>query len=182
MGHQNFDSLRVAEIDLVRINRFQVPSNYVKIGVDGQTFKVRVCSNGPPIETFLFFSSNSPLPSSSILNSRAATGSEMLSLSPEQVSLSACNFTYANFHLIWTIPQTLVLFVLARPFLTPLDNAKLILLPLIAFLWTTPWDSELIRSRAWAYPRDCVLFSVYRIPVEEYFFVSPKSWTEGRRT
>ncbi|KAL9937716.1 hypothetical protein V8E36_003261 [Tilletia maclaganii] len=82
----------------------------------------------------------------------------------------ACQLTYRTFHLYFTIPPTIILFLLARPFLTQLDRLKLILLPLVAFVWTTAWDSELIRRRAWGYPRACVLATVWRIPVEEYFF------------
>ncbi|KAE8266130.1 hypothetical protein A4X09_0g6214 [Tilletia walkeri] len=82
----------------------------------------------------------------------------------------ACQLTYRAFHLYFTIPPTLILALLARPFLTQLERIKLILLPLVAFVWTTAWDSELIRMRAWGYPRACVLGTVWRIPVEEYFF------------
>ncbi|CAD6967149.1 unnamed protein product [Tilletia controversa] len=82
----------------------------------------------------------------------------------------ACQLTYRVFHLYFTIPPTIVLALLARPFLTQLERLKLILLPLVAFVWTTAWDSELIRMRAWGYPRACVLGTVWRTPVEEYFF------------
>ncbi|KAK0527506.1 hypothetical protein OC835_004954 [Tilletia horrida] len=82
----------------------------------------------------------------------------------------ACQLTYRVFHVYFTIPPTLVLALLARPFLTQLERLKLVLLPLVAFVWTTAWDSELIRRRAWGYPRACVLATVWRIPVEEYFF------------
>lgn len=83
-----------------------------------------------------------------------------------------CRFSYARFHLYFTIPPTVLLFLLHRPFLTRLDRAKLILLPAIAFIWTTPWDNELVRQRAWSYPRSCVLGTVGWVPYEEYFFVS----------
>lgn len=83
-----------------------------------------------------------------------------------------CQFSYLRFHFYFTLPITAVLFLLNRPFLTKLDRAKLILLPCIAFVWTTPWDNELVRQRAWRYPRSCVLGTVGFVPYEEYFFVS----------
>ncbi len=83
-----------------------------------------------------------------------------------------CQLTYAAFHLRWTIPLAVVLVWLARPFLTRLDRLKLLLLPCIALVWTTLWDSQLIRRGAWTYPRSCVLATVLYVPVEEYFFVS----------
>jgi len=83
-----------------------------------------------------------------------------------------CQLTYARFHLQWTIPPCILLFLLARPFLARLDRVKLILLPAIALVWTTAWDSQLIRRGAWTYPRSCVLGTVLYVPWEEYFFVS----------
>ncbi|KAK0568491.1 hypothetical protein OC861_001896 [Tilletia horrida] len=81
-----------------------------------------------------------------------------------------CRLTYRVFHIYFTIPPTLILAFLTRPFLTQLERLKLILLPLVALVWTTAWDSELIRRRAWGYPRACVLGTIWRIPLEEYFF------------
>ncbi|PWN19252.1 hypothetical protein BCV69DRAFT_251316 [Microstroma glucosiphilum] len=81
-----------------------------------------------------------------------------------------CQFSYARFHLYLTIPPTVFLYLLNRPFLTRLDRAKLIFLPVIAFVWTTPWDNELVRQRAWRYPRSCVMGTVGYVPIEEYFF------------
>lgn len=83
-----------------------------------------------------------------------------------------CQFSYPRFHVYFTLPATTVLYFLNRPFLTQLDKAKLILLPCIAFFWTTPWDNELVRQRAWKYPRSCVLGTIGFVPYEEYFFVS----------
>ena len=82
-----------------------------------------------------------------------------------------CELTYARFHFLWTIPALVVLLLVSRPFLTRLDHAKLAFLPAIALIWTTAWDSQLIRRGAWTYPRQCVLSTVWFVPVEEYFFV-----------
>jgi 15-cis-phytoene synthase/lycopene beta-cyclase len=89
-----------------------------------------------------------------------------------------CQFSYARFHLYLTIPPTVFLYLLNRPFLTRLDRAKLIFLPAIAFVWTTPWDNELVRQRAWRYPRSCVIGTVGYVPIEEYFFVSKQTHSQ----
>lgn len=86
--------------------------------------------------------------------------------------MDECQFSYPRFHVYFSIPATTLLYLLNRPFLTRLDRAKLILLPCIAFVWTTPWDNELVRQRAWRYPRSCVIGTIGFVPVEEYFFVS----------
>lgn len=85
-----------------------------------------------------------------------------------------CVFSYAQVHAYFTIPPTIVLWLLNRPFQCQLYRAKLVLLPTIAFVWTTPWDNELVRQRAWRYPRSCVLGTVGFVPIEEYFFVSAR--------
>ena len=81
-----------------------------------------------------------------------------------------CTLSYRAFHLIWTLPVCLALFLINRPFLTKIDRAKLILLPLIAFVWTTPWDNLIIHNQAWFYWRHCVWFTIGYVPIEEYFF------------
>lgn len=81
-----------------------------------------------------------------------------------------CRFSYGRFHLYFTLPPTLLLYAVYRPFMTPVDHAKLLFLPAIAFVWTTAWDNELVRQRAWSYPRSCVLGVVGYVPLEEYFF------------
>lgn len=93
-----------------------------------------------------------------------------------------CQFSYARFHLYLTIPPTIFLYFLNRPFLTRLDRAKLIFLPAIAFVWTTPWDNELVRQRAWRYPRSCVIGTVGYVPIEEYFFVSKRHAARSLRS
>ncbi|SJX62330.1 related to Phytoene synthase [Sporisorium reilianum f. sp. reilianum] len=82
----------------------------------------------------------------------------------------ACTLSYRHFHLLWTLPLCAVLFLVARPFLTKLDRAKLILLPIIAFVWTTPWDNLIVKNRAWFYHRHCIWFTIGYVPIEEYFF------------
>lgn len=83
---------------------------------------------------------------------------------------SSCKLHYSHFHLVFTLPPLTILYVLAKPFLTQLDYSKLIILPIIAFVWTTPWDNELVRKGAWWYPRSCILARIGYVPVEEYAF------------
>jgi 15-cis-phytoene synthase/lycopene beta-cyclase len=64
----------------------------------------------------------------------------------------------------------LFLYAVSRPFLTRLDYHKLVVLPLIALVWTTPWDNEVVRQGAWWYPRSCVAARIGYVPVEEYAF------------
>lgn len=45
-----------------------------------------------------------------------------------------------------------------------------LLLIFLAVTYTTPWDSYLIKEKIWTYAPGNVLFSIYRIPIEEYFF------------
>ncbi|KAJ1039631.1 hypothetical protein NDA14_003400 [Ustilago hordei] len=94
----------------------------------------------------------------------------MVHLSPPNPEWPACTLSYRHFHLLWTLPLCLVLYLIARPFLTKLDRAKLILLPIIAFVWTTPWDNLIVYNRAWYYHRHCIWFTIGYVPIEEYFF------------
>lgn len=94
----------------------------------------------------------------------------MTSLDEPSQDWPACKLSYRHFHLLWTLPVCGVLLVIARPFLTKLDRAKLILLPIIAFVWTTPWDNLIVRNRAWSYHRHCIWFTIGYVPIEEYFY------------
>lgn len=106
---------------------------------------------------------------------KAFTGSLLGSSLPPSWTNDPCQFSYLRFHLYFTIPPTILLYLINRPFLTRLDRGKLIFLPAIAFIWTTPWDNELVRQRAWRYPKRCVIGTVGYVPYEEYFFVSSTS-------
>lgn len=88
----------------------------------------------------------------------------------ESPAWPVCTLSYRTFHLQWTLPLCLALYLLNRPFLTKLDYAKLTLLPAIAFVWTTPWDNVIVKNHAWFYRRHCVWFTVGYVPIEEYFF------------
>lgn len=83
---------------------------------------------------------------------------------------SQCKLHYAYFHLLFTLPPLAMLHLLASPLLTQLDRHKLLILPTIAFVWTTPWDNKLVRHGAWWYPRSCVMARIGYVPIEEYAF------------
>lgn len=40
----------------------------------------------------------------------------------------------------------------------------------IAVLYATPWDNYLVYREIWRYPMDRILFRIWHVPVEEYFF------------
>ncbi|RJF69170.1 carotenoid biosynthesis protein [Deinococcus cavernae] len=88
--------------------------------------------------------------------------------------------TYFQYHLIFIVPVLLVLAgltlrrrgPLAGAF-TPRDSwvrAGLWLMPLVAFVYTTPWDNYLVFRQVWTYPPERVLARIGYVPVEEYAF------------
>ncbi|KAI1120780.1 hypothetical protein F5Y10DRAFT_116985 [Nemania abortiva] len=80
-------------------------------------------------------------------------------------------YEYALVHLTYTIPVAGVLTVILKPLLSQLDLYKIIVLILIAFFTTLPWDSYLIQHGVWTYPPDAVLGpQLFSIPIEELFF------------
>ena len=80
-------------------------------------------------------------------------------------------YDYAFVHVIWTIPIAILLTVVLRPLCTKLDLYKICFLCTVAFTYTIPWDSYLIRTGIWTYPPDVILgVKVYDIPAEELFF------------
>ncbi|KAI0877873.1 hypothetical protein GGS24DRAFT_445357 [Hypoxylon argillaceum] len=80
-------------------------------------------------------------------------------------------YEYALVHLTYTIPLAGALTIILRPLLTRFDLYKILVLILIAFSATLPWDSYLIRHGIWTYPPDAVLGPrLFSIPFEELFF------------
>jgi lycopene cyclase domain-containing protein len=83
--------------------------------------------------------------------------------------------TYLQFHLVFLAPPLLVLGVLAarrwRRGAAARDPAWAFwLLPVIAFVYTTPWDNYLVARGVWTYPPGAVLATIGYVPVEEYLF------------
>ncbi|HEX6372256.1 MAG TPA: lycopene cyclase domain-containing protein [Longimicrobium sp.] len=81
--------------------------------------------------------------------------------------------TYLQFHLIFILPPLLLLFLTSRKLLRrmgPRAVPALIGVVLLALVYTTPWDSELIRRGVWGYGPDRVIGTIGLIPIEEYLF------------
>jgi lycopene beta-cyclase len=81
--------------------------------------------------------------------------------------------TYLQFHLIFILPPLLLLALTSRAPMRRLGARALPALPgvvLLALVYTTPWDSELIRRGVWSYGPDRVVGTIGLIPVEEYLF------------
>jgi lycopene cyclase domain-containing protein len=81
--------------------------------------------------------------------------------------------TYLQFHLIFILPPLLLLFLTSRRLLGqigPRAVPALVGVVLLALVYTTPWDSELIRRGVWGYGPDRVVGTIGFIPVEEYLF------------
>lgn len=81
--------------------------------------------------------------------------------------------TYMQFHLVFTIPIFFLLLFMNRKNKRAFSANSLWGMAVLVFLavtYTTPWDSYLIREKIWAYSFERVLFAIYHIPIEEYFF------------
>lgn len=81
--------------------------------------------------------------------------------------------TYLQFHLIFIFPPLLLLVLTSRKLLRrigPRAVPALIGVVLLALVYTTPWDSELIRRGVWGYGPERVIGTIGLIPVEEYLF------------
>lgn len=76
--------------------------------------------------------------------------------------------TYLEFHLVFLLPPLLLLLLWNRP-KAPRLWAYL-LMPLIALLYTTPWDNYLVWKGVWGYPEGRVLLRIGYVPLEEYLF------------
>ncbi|HEY0017437.1 MAG TPA: lycopene cyclase domain-containing protein [Longimicrobium sp.] len=81
--------------------------------------------------------------------------------------------TYLQFHLVFILPPLILLALASRGHLRRLGSRALLALPgviLLALVYTTPWDSELIRRGVWSYGPERVVGTIGLIPIEEYMF------------
>ena len=76
--------------------------------------------------------------------------------------------TYLAFHLVFLLPPLLIL--LATGFPRPPRLWAYLLMPLIALVYTTPWDNYLVWQGVWGYPEGRVLLRLGYVPLEEYLF------------
>lgn len=78
--------------------------------------------------------------------------------------------TYLQIHLFYTIPPTIILWLVLRPFINGFEKFKLVSLVSLAVLYTTPWDNYIVYHKAWWYRKDAVLGTIGYVPIEEYMF------------
>jgi lycopene cyclase domain-containing protein len=76
--------------------------------------------------------------------------------------------TYLEFHLVFLLPPLLLLLLTGPPRASRLG--AYLLMPFIAFLYTTPWDNYLVWKGVWGYPEGRVLLRLGYVPLEEYLF------------
>ncbi|WP_435097832.1 lycopene cyclase domain-containing protein [Halorubrum sp. N11] len=81
--------------------------------------------------------------------------------------------TYLQFHLVFSLPVVAALWYLA-PRYDPLRRRRaavgIAILVAIAYVYTTPWISYMIRQGAWWYADGAVLARALSIPLGEYLF------------
>lgn len=81
--------------------------------------------------------------------------------------------TYLQFHLVFILPPLLALAATAGPHLRRLGPRALrglLLMPVVALVYTTPWDNYVIWRGIWSYGADRVVGTIGLVPVEEYLF------------
>ncbi len=81
--------------------------------------------------------------------------------------------TYLQFHFLFIVPPILILLGLAPTIRGRLGRRGLwpaLVVPLIAFFYTTPWDNYLVWREVWWYSPDRVMGTIGYVPLEEYLF------------
>jgi lycopene cyclase domain-containing protein len=81
--------------------------------------------------------------------------------------------TYLQFHYLFIFPPILALLALApgiRGRIGARGLLPVLAVPLIAFVYTTPWDNYLVFREVWWYGPDRVLAVIGYVPIEEYLF------------
>lgn len=78
--------------------------------------------------------------------------------------------TYLQVHWYFTLPPTIVLYLLLRPLITRFDRIKILILCILSVAYTTPWDNYIIYHKAWWYRKDAVIGTIGYVPIEEYMF------------
>ena len=81
--------------------------------------------------------------------------------------------TYFQFHLCFLLPVIFILWLINRKYRfyrQPKAIGSLLLISLIAFVYTTPWDNYLVKIGVWGYSEGRVLGTLGYVPLEEYAF------------
>ena len=78
---------------------------------------------------------------------------------------------YSRFLLLFVLPIVVIGAVLTLPRLNKRELLGLVLLPVAAVIWTTPWDNYLVASGVWRYDPSKVWNVILGyVPLEEYMF------------
>ena len=84
---------------------------------------------------------------------------------------------YSRFLLVFVLPVVLISGVLALPRMTKREWFAVITLPILAVVWTTPWDNYLVASGVWRYnPKKVWNVILGYVPLEEYLFFVLQTW------
>lgn len=84
---------------------------------------------------------------------------------------------YSRFLLVFVVPVVLISGILALPRMTRREWFAAITLPILAVLWTTPWDNYLVASGVWRYnPKKVWNVILGYVPLEEYLFFVLQTW------
>lgn len=82
--------------------------------------------------------------------------------------------TYLTFLLIFLVAPIAVLWLTRRPLPPHIDRRRarwsILLVCVIAFVYTTPWDNYLVYRGVWGYGSERVLGTIGYVPLEEYAF------------
>ena len=78
---------------------------------------------------------------------------------------------YSKFLLVFVAPVVIVSAILALPRMNKREWFAVITLPILAVVWTTPWDNYLVASGVWRYdPKKVWNVILGYVPLEEYLF------------
>lgn len=80
---------------------------------------------------------------------------------------------YLIFHLVFTVPVFVLLsaaYLRNRVYADDYSPLGVAIVALIALVYTTPWDSYMIRKGVWEYGDGVVLARLWEVPLGEYFF------------
>jgi lycopene cyclase domain-containing protein len=84
---------------------------------------------------------------------------------------------YSKFLLVFVLPIVLVSAILALPRMNKREWFAVITLPILAVIWTTPWDNYLVASGVWHYdPKKVWNVILGYVPLEEYLFFVLQTW------
>jgi len=82
--------------------------------------------------------------------------------------------SYFTFHLVFILPPILLLAFMQRQPLAGIGGLRawlgLLLIALVALVYTTPWDNYLVWRNVWSYGTGRVVGTIGYVPVEEYLF------------